>query len=30
LMRGDFIEIPSPFTTLPVDDARPRFPRPTE
>ena len=30
LMRGDFIEIPSPFTTLPADDTRPRFPRPTE
>lgn len=30
LMRGDFIEIPSPFNTLPADVARPRFPRPTE
>jgi len=30
LMRGDFIEIPSPFNTLPGDAARPRFPRPTE
>jgi AraC-like DNA-binding protein len=27
LMRGDFIEIPSPFTTLPADASRPRFPR---
>jgi len=30
LMRGDFIEIPSPFNTLPGDVVRPRFPRPTE
>jgi AraC family transcriptional regulator len=30
LMRGDFIEIPSPFNTLPGDAARPRFPRPAE
>jgi len=30
LMRGDFIEIPSPFSTLPGDVPRPRFPRPTE
>jgi len=30
LMRGDFIEIPSPFNTLAGDVARPRFPRPTE
>jgi AraC family transcriptional regulator len=30
LMRGDFIEIPSPFNTLPADIARPEFPRPTE
>ena len=30
LMRGDFIEIPSPFSTLPGDMPRPRFPRPTE
>ncbi len=30
LMRGDFIEIPSPFNTLPGDVTRPRFPRPTE
>jgi len=30
LMRGDFIEIPSPFNTLPADVAGPRFPRPTE
>lgn len=29
LMRGDFIEIPSPFNTLPGDVAPPRFPRPT-
>jgi AraC family transcriptional regulator len=29
LMRGDFIEIPSPFTTLPDVSRRP-FPRPTE
>lgn len=28
LMRGDFIEIPSPFNPLPGDAARPRFPRP--
>ena len=30
LMRGDFIEIPSPFNTLPGDAARPRFARPAE
>ncbi len=30
LMRGDFIEIPSPFNTLAGDVARPRFPRPAE
>lgn len=30
LMRGDFIEIHSPFNTLPGDVARPRFPRPAE
>lgn len=30
LMRGDFIEIPSPFNTLPGDVTQPRFPRPTE
>ena len=30
LMRGDFIEIASPFNTLPGDVVRPRFPRPTE
>ncbi len=30
LMRGDFIEIPSPFNTLPGDIARPRSPRPAE
>jgi AraC-like DNA-binding protein len=30
LMRGDFIEIPSPFNTVPGDFTRPRFPRPTE
>jgi AraC family transcriptional regulator len=30
LMRGDFIEIPSPFNTLPGDVTRARFPRPTE
>jgi AraC family transcriptional regulator len=30
LMRGDFIEIPSPFNTLPGDVVRPRFPRPAE
>jgi AraC family transcriptional regulator len=30
LMRGDFIEIPSPFNTLPGDVTRRRFPRPTE
>jgi AraC family transcriptional regulator len=30
LMRGDFIEIPSPFNTLPADVTRPRFPRPAE
>ncbi len=30
LMRGEFIEIPSPFNTLPADAGRPRFPRPSE
>lgn len=30
LMRGDFIEIPSPFSALPGDDSRRRFPRSTE
>jgi len=30
LMRGDFIEIPSPFNTLAADIARPRFPRSAE
>lgn len=30
LMRGDFIEVPSPFNALPGDVARPRFPRPAE
>jgi len=30
LMRGDFIEIPSPFNTLPGDVTGLRFPRPTE
>jgi AraC-like DNA-binding protein len=30
LMRGDFIEIPSPFNTLSGNVARPRFPRATE
>jgi AraC family transcriptional regulator len=30
LMRGDFIEIPSPFNTLPADVSRPRFPRSAE
>ena len=30
LMRGDFIEIPSPFNTLPGDVGRPRFPRASE
>jgi AraC family transcriptional regulator len=30
LMRGDFIEIPSPFNTLSGDVARSRFPRPAE
>ena len=30
LMRGDFIEIPSPFNTLPGDVSRRPFPRPTE
>jgi AraC-like DNA-binding protein len=30
LMRGDFIEIPSPFNTSAVDVARRRFPRSTE
>ena len=30
LMRGDFIEIPSPFNMLPGHVTRPRFPRPTE
>ena len=30
LMRGDFIEIPSPFNPLPVDGTLRRFPRPAE
>ena len=30
LMRGDCIEIPSPFNTLPAGVTRPRRPRPTE
>jgi AraC family transcriptional regulator len=30
LMRGDFVEIPSPFNTSPPDVAPPRFPRPAE
>ena len=30
LMRGDFIEIASPFNTLQPDTGRRRFPRPTE
>ena len=30
LMRGDFVEIPSPFNTLPADVSRPRFPRSSE
>jgi AraC-like DNA-binding protein len=30
LMRGDFIEIPSPFNTMPADVPRARFPRPAE
>jgi AraC-like DNA-binding protein len=30
LMRGDFIEIPSPFNALTAAAARPRFPRPAE
>jgi AraC family transcriptional regulator len=30
LMRGDFVEIPSPFNTLPADVTRTRVPRPTE
>ena len=30
LMRGDFIEIPSPFNAMPPDVSRPRFPRPVE
>jgi AraC family transcriptional regulator len=30
LMRGDFIEIPSPFNPLPGDATLRRFPRPTE
>lgn len=30
LMRGDFIEIPSPFNTLAADVTRPRFPRRTD
>ena len=30
LMRGDFIEIPSPFNTLPGDVSRRPFPRPAE
>jgi AraC family transcriptional regulator len=28
LMRGDFIEIPSPFSALPPEGSPPRFPRP--
>jgi len=30
LMRGDFIEIPSPFNPMPGDVSLGRFPRPTE
>ena len=30
LMRGDFVEIPSPFNTWPADVSRPRFPRSSE
>ena len=30
LMRGDFIEIPSPFSTLPQESGGRHFPRPTE
>ena len=30
LMRGDFIEIPSPFNALPAGVTRPRLPRPAE
>jgi AraC-like DNA-binding protein len=30
LMRGDFIEIPSPFSAMPPDSGRRRFPRPVE
>jgi AraC-like DNA-binding protein len=30
LMRGDFIEIPSPFSPLPGDARLRRFPRPAE
>jgi AraC-like DNA-binding protein len=30
LMRGDFIEMPSPFSPLPAGVARLRFPRPNE
>lgn len=30
LMRGDFIEIPSPFSTLPADSRRPRLQQPAE
>ena len=30
LMRGDFIEISSPFNTLPLDSSGRQFPRPTE
>ena len=30
LMRGDFIEIASPFNTLPPGAGRRQFPRPTE
>jgi len=30
LMRGEFIEIASPFNPLPADAARSRFPRPAE
>jgi hypothetical protein len=30
LMRGDFIEIASPFNTSPRSSAERQFPRPTE
>ena len=30
LMRGDFIEIPSPFNTLPADGSRPKSPQSSE